>query len=153
MNTRKILNSLKLSQEFIIIFTRGIILIISFAVISFLITNQDAFAQPPDTLWTKTLGGSNIDVAHDIQLTRDGGYIIVGYTRSFGNSGRDIWLVKTDGYGNLQWHKSFGGSSDEEGYSFQQTTDGGYIITGFTKSFGSGMMDVYIIKTDSIGNY
>lgn len=153
MIKKEILIRVKFLSYFIFSTFMRNILFLSFTLLSFTIINVKAFAQPPDTLWTKTLGGSNIDVAHDIQLTRDGGYIIVGYTRSFGNSGRDIWLVKTDGNGNLQWHRSYGGSSDEEGYSIQQTTDGGYIVTGYTKSFGSGMTDVYIIKTDSLGIY
>jgi len=118
-----------------------------------LLTIESSAQIIPDTLWTRTFGGTNIDIGHSVQNTSDGGFIITGYTRSFGTmSGRNVWLIKTDGLGNLQWHNTFGGNNDDEGYSVQQTSDGGYIIAGLTNSFGSGLKDIYLIKTDSLGN-
>lgn len=106
-----------------------------------------------DSVWTRTYGGTNIDVGHAVQQTSDHGFIMTGYTRSFGTaSGRNVWLLKTDAQGNEQWSKTFGGNNDDEGTSVQQTQDGGYIITGYTSSFGSGLKDIYVIKTDSLGN-
>src|SRR6185436_6942133 len=105
-----------------------------------------------DSLWTKTFGGTNTDEGNSVQQTTDGGYIVSGTTSSFGAGGRDIYLTRTDGNGDLLWSKTFGGTSYDEGSSVQQTTDGGYIITGNTLSFGSGNRDVYLIKTDVNGD-
>ena len=105
-----------------------------------------------DTLWTKTLGGNSYERGYSIGLTDDGGYIITGFTTSFGAGETDLWLVKTDSYGNKQWDKTYGGSGVERGYSVQQTTDGGYIIAGSTSSFGVGLDDSWLIKTNSLGD-
>jgi type IX secretion system substrate protein len=105
-----------------------------------------------DSLWTKTYGGTNEDGSYSIQQTSDGGFIMAGYTFSFGAGGSDVYLIKTDINGNLLWTKTFGGTSGDYGFSMQQTTDGGYIIAGLTFSYGAGDGDVYLIKTDSMGN-
>ena len=100
--------------------------------------------------WGRIYGGTDEDFFHDIQKTRDGGYIMVGETKSYGAGGSDIWLFKTDASGNEQWSKTFGGSATDQGYSVRQTTDGGYIITGNWYSFP--VAGAYLLKTDTSGD-
>ncbi len=102
--------------------------------------------------WARTYGGTGIDDARSVQQTSDGGYIVAGYTRSFGAGNRDFILIKTNSLGNVQWAKTYGGTNDDEAYSVQQTSDGGYIVAGWTNSFGAGNWDALLIKTDADGN-
>ena len=104
-------------------------------------------------LWDKTFGGANIDSGSSVQQTSDGGYIICGGTYSLGSGALDVYLVKTDSSGELQWQKTFGGTNFDDGFSVQQTSDGGYIICGYTYSSGAGQSDFYLIKTDKDGNH
>ncbi len=103
-------------------------------------------------VWQKTFGGSGDEICHSALETTDGGYIIVGYTSSFGAGSDDVYLVKTDSGGSLLWQKSFGGAGFDGGYAVHQTTDGGYIIAGVSTSFSVDLTDAYLVKTDSTGN-
>ncbi len=105
-----------------------------------------------NTLWTKTYGGTISDRAEAVQQTTDGGYIVAGWTGSFGAGGADVYLIKTDANGNTLWTKTYGGGFFDYGYAVEQTNDGGYIVAGKTNSFGAGDYDVYLIKTDANGN-
>ena len=114
--------------------------------------------------WQKALGGTNIDNAHNIQFNNDGSYIVVGYTNSnngdvTGNHGNgDAWVVKISSTGSLDWQKCIGGSSDDGAESIQITTDGGYIVAGYTNSTNgdvignSGGQDAWVVKFSSTGS-
>jgi hypothetical protein len=101
--------------------------------------------------WIKTFGGLKSETGYSVQQTVEGGFIITGSTESYGSGKTDVWLIKVDSYGNEQWNKTFGGSDIDLGFSVYQTTDGGYIITGYTDSYGV-MIDLWLIKTDIDGN-
>jgi len=104
-----------------------------------------------DSLWEQTFGGSSIERAWAVEQTADSGYILTGLTYSYGHGNSDVWLLKINSDGELVWTKTFGSDQLEEGYSVQQTEDLGYIICGFTDSFGAGQTDAYIVKTDENG--
>lgn len=103
-------------------------------------------------LWNKTFGDTENDNGASIQLTKDGGYIIAGNTASYGAGDYDIWLIKTDNLGNEEWNKTFGGTEKDGCADILQTSDGGYLIIGYTFSYGAGGLDAYLIKTDANGN-
>jgi hypothetical protein len=102
--------------------------------------------------WTKTFGGANDDFGYSVTQTFDGGYIVAGTTKSYGMGFGDAYIIKTDPNGVMQWTKTYGGISSDEAYSIKQTSDGGFIICGYTQSYGAGNRDVYLVKTDQNGN-
>jgi len=123
-------------------------LLIPIRLISLLLSVNSTFAQP-DTLWTRTYGGSLTDCFSNMQLTQDGGIIMIGYTY-ISNDNSDFWLIKTDLDGDTIWTKTYGGDSYDYGLSVRQTQDGGYIVAGVSSIIN--YFDAYLIKTDSLGN-
>jgi hypothetical protein len=103
-----------------------------------------------DTLWTRTYGGSGVEVGQSVQQTSDGGYIVAGRSNSYGDS-MQVYLIKTDASGDTLWTRTYGGMFDNWGSSVQQTSDGGYIVVGTTRLFMTGYK-VYLIKTNSSGD-
>ncbi len=106
----------------------------------------------PQINFERTYGGITDDVGLSVAQTTDKGYIISGWTSSFGSGFYDIYLIKTDEYGDTLWTKTYGGYNLEMGYSVAQTYDNGYIIAGITDSYGAGDYDAYLIKTNSYGD-
>jgi uncharacterized delta-60 repeat protein len=102
--------------------------------------------------WQKTYGGGGYDRAWSIQQTADGGFVVAGYTDSFGAGWDDAWVLKLDASGSIEWQKTYGGTSEDRAHFVQQTTDGGYVVAGRTSSFGAGMEDFWVLKLDASGN-
>jgi hypothetical protein len=105
-----------------------------------------------DTMWTKIVSGSNDEVFGSITNKADSGYTAAGYTGSFGQGMSDMYLVRMDASRNVLWAKTYGGAGLENTYHLFPTADGGYLLTGFTWSFGAGSSDLYAVKTDNSGN-
>lgn len=148
-----------------IYFLKRIVILIFLA--GFSATTPQAIAQTPETVWNKTYGGSQADIARSVIQTSEGNYMIAGY--SFSSDGditenkgsADCWLVLTDPDGNLLWEKNYGGSQWESFKSVTQTSDGGFVAAGFTDSddgdvTGNDFLfpfgQVWIVKTDESGN-
>lgn len=114
--------------------------------------------------WQKTLGGTTDDNAQCVQATADGGYIVAGFASSYSgdvtgnNGGQDVWIVKLNSTGTIQWQKTLGGANNDNAKSIQLTTDGGYIIAGCSNSDNGyvtgwhGGEDAWIVKLNSSGN-
>ena len=108
--------------------------------------------QHGDTLWTKTYGGVESDWGSAVQHTADGGFILGGDTRSFGNGENDVYLIKTNTDGDTLWTRTYGGTEYDRAYHVIQASDNGYIIAATTESFGAQGQDCYLIKTNSAGD-
>ena len=102
--------------------------------------------------WQKAIGGVQNEEGYDVIATSDGGFLFVGYTWSFGNA-QQIYIVKTDFHGNIEWEKVYGGSNWDVGNAVIEVAGGGFVIAGYSNSPGisSGNTDVYIIKINSSG--
>lgn len=111
-----------------------------------------AYAIAPDSLWSRTFGGSLTEECYSGQQTSDGGYVLAGWTTSFGAGDADFWLVKVNEDGDSVWSRTFGGSDIEWCWSVRQTFDGGYVMAGKTASFGAGWDDIWLVKTDENGD-
>ena len=121
--------------------------------------NDDAWILKLDSSgaveWQYTYGGAGYDSARSIRQTSDGGYIAAGFTDSFGAGDCDLWVLKLDSTGNLDWQHMYGDANEDYANSIQQTDDGGYIVAGETDSFNvdpNGDSEIWVLKLDSTGN-
>ena len=103
--------------------------------------------------WEKSIGGAGNEEGYDVISTSDGGFLFVGYTWSYGNE-QQVYVVKTDYYGNILWEKNYGGAMWDVGNSVIELIDGNYAIIGYSNSPGisSGNTDILLIKIDINGN-
>jgi hypothetical protein len=120
---------------------------------SLIATNNGGYALAGGSVLVKTDALGNMEwnrtygyYVNSVVATSDGGYALTG--------GRDdnFWLVKTDALGNMQWNMTYGGTGVENGYALLQSSDGGYVLTGSTNSFGAGGNNIWLVKTDALGN-
>ncbi len=109
-------------------------------------TDASGFAQ-----WTRSHDAGDLEVAHDVLQTRDGGYVLAGYTTGVGAGGYDAYLVKTDAAGTVLWQRTYGGALGDWARSVQETSDGGLVLAGATGAFGSGAWDFFLVRTKSDG--
>jgi hypothetical protein len=103
--------------------------------------------------WVQDYGGNDYESGYELQQTSDGGYIISGTTSTYGDGSNDMCLLKTSSTGSLTWSKAYGENTQDAGRGVQQTTDGGYILSGYTENFGAGLYDFALLKMDGSGNF
>jgi len=152
------------------------ILILCIATLSFVACSSDNSDDPPppgtpidgflgEVDWVKTFGGSNEDNALSVVETTDGGYAIAGYTQSIDGDvtdktapDSDYWLLKLNQDGEISWSKTYGGSGDDRGEKLIQTSDGGYVMVGYSRSndedvaVNAGLQDYWILKVNASGD-
>lgn len=102
--------------------------------------------------WSLSLGGTSNDWGYAIKQTYDNGFIIASSSNSYGNGGYDAVLLKRDSLGNYQWQKTYGGNDWDFAYDVVQTFDSGYVFCGETYNITAGFSDVYVVKTNSLGD-
>jgi hypothetical protein len=119
-------------------------------------SNKDIYVVKVDEdgteLWSEAYGGDGGESASEVINTNDGGFAIVGKTDSKGAGDQDIWLIKLDEEGNVQWDKTYGGSNRDGGSDVAEFPEGGYAVTGYAIGFGPGARDMFLVKTDASGN-
>ena len=104
-------------------------------------------------IWERLISGKGNTEGYDVISTSDGGYLIVGYSWNYGNA-QQIYILKLDFYGDIEWEKNYGGSVWDVGNSVIELKDGGFAIAGFSNSPGisSGNTDMILLKIDKYGN-
>jgi hypothetical protein len=123
---------------------------------SFTSGNADAFLLKVDSLgnfkWSYNYGGSGADWGEKVILTQDNTYTLAGYTNSSGAGGFDFYMVHAAADGTPLWEKTYGGTDWDRAHSLAQLSDSGFVLVGETYSFGEGSTDIYIVRTDKVGN-
>ena len=105
-----------------------------------------------DTLWTGTYGDTGYQSSYSVRQTADKGYVMVGVTMPPGGTSFDVQIVKTSASGQPAWTKTHSWTNDDQGRDIRQTSDGGYIVAGCTRSFGAGTLDILLIRTTDSGD-
>ena len=112
-----------------------------------------AISAEGDSLWSRTFGGVEHDDCKRVIETSDGGFLLSLASVSFGPGNYDYWLVKTDANGDIEWHQTYGGADIEIPYAVREVPDGGFVVTGFSQTFGhGGNRDIWLLRTDADGD-
>jgi len=102
--------------------------------------------------WAKAVGGTNWDAGYSVVQTSDSGFVVAGRTQSFGAGSYDLFLVKFNSSGSVQWAKAVGGTNDDAGHSVIQTSNSGLVVAGYTESFGADSSDLFLVRFGSDGS-
>ena len=102
-------------------------------------------------IWIQTYGGSQYDEARHFQETFDGGFIISGVTKSYGYGEEDVWIIKTNALGLIDWNVNYGEAQNDRGAQILQTNEGGYIVIGEKYNIDLGNSDLWLLKINSQG--
>jgi hypothetical protein len=117
--------------------------------------DQDVFLLKVDSRgrkqWSKTFGSEKFDMGHDIKSTKDKGFVIIGYTQTQSKGKNDAWIIKIDSKGNKMWETLIGEKEDDRTVRGIQTKDGNYVMTGYTKSYGASILDLFLVKINNMG--
>ncbi|MFW9991367.1 MAG: hypothetical protein ACFFD4_04845 [Candidatus Odinarchaeota archaeon] len=113
-------------------------------------TDRSYLAKGQNSYINATYGGSDSEVGISLFQTVDGGYVLAGNTQSFGAGENDLWLVKTDANGDLEWNQTYGGTEYDYLFSGIQTNDGGFALAGYTVE--NEVWTMWLVKTDGSGN-
>lgn len=101
--------------------------------------------------WQQTYGGPDLDRGQHVLTTDDGGYLLTGTTVSHSIGREDLWVIKTDAMGRVEWQRVLGGAADDEGQYALAARDGGYLVLGSTTSYGSGESDIWLVRLSAEG--
>lgn len=116
---------------------------------------EDCYLVKTDALgkevWSRVYGGEKSDRCFSIALVDDGGFMLAGQTHSFGAGDRDVYVVRTDAAGRLEWSRTYGGSASDVGHFVTATAAGSYVVTGYTTSFAERGDDPFLVKLDATG--
>ncbi|MEO0470491.1 MAG: caspase family protein [Bacteroidota bacterium] len=104
-----------------------------------------------EEIWRKYFGGEDFDWANDLIETRDGNYVVAGYTKDPMSGKNNAWVFQLDRYGDQMWSHVYGGEKADEARSITQTRDGGYAVAGFSHSYGQGNSDIWLLRLNAVG--
>ncbi|BAT72480.1 lipoprotein [Thermosulfidibacter takaii ABI70S6] len=109
------------------------------------------FSENGSIEWQKTYGGTGNDTAMSIIQVSDGGFVVAGYTDSFGSGSDDAWILKLSSNGTVKWQRAYGGERKDSAFYVIETSDGGLAVVGGTYTLGRNDLDAWFLKLDENG--